>query len=391
MLAGRIVLCYVAMKVTSTPATSAKVTVRRTSSSSMSVGAGSSTRLSRHTSDVSSVGDGSSTRLSHQISDVSDVSTPAPVAIPGSKHGRHIREENDSSSCSSTEAVDEQQSDDVWNENPVYADLRRLRQRKLPAGFVRKTIASIDTRPLDDLLTDTRHQDHSDTIKSSVQLHRSASSPPVNQHALHTSTALENMLIIQDVANTSDHGAMIDCISVAAPDDTVIKPSQLRASMRQRRTPSSTDDFTLSRPVSEIPITDEPSVSGGASSWRNSAWRGGSLRETKRTPAVDRGTGFVRKKIVSSSAAETGNTSRHSAASSTTPTHSNTSQSSELEALSSLQHNAASPVEANTVGSLSYDELLHEFQQVYTPMTDTLHCYHMHLLFDNDAHSCSVE
>jgi len=371
-------LCHVYMKVTSTAVTAvtpAKVTVQlSSSSSSVTVGDGSSTRLSRHTSDVS------------------DVSTTTPVTpAPTSTHRRPRHKDDDSSSCSSTEPVDNEQSDDVWNDNPVYADRR---PKKLPAGFVRQKIASIDSHAHQS----GRELDHLDTTKSIVEPSHSESSLPAPAVSLQTSTSTSKsagdiMVIIQDV--DVHHGSMIDCISVAAPDDTVIKPSQLRASMRQRRIPSSSDDLTFRGPVSEIPITDKPNVSNGPS-WQHSARRGGSLRETKRTPVVDNGgTSFVRSTsdTSSSAAAVTGNerhdsigrsaplttksSSTSSHVSSIPSPHRKTSQSSELEALPSLQRNAAenaasaaSSVKAvedgSRVGSLPYDELLHEFMEVCT-------------------------
>ena len=359
----RTVLCHVHLKVELTPVTSANVTVRLSSSSSVTVGDGSSTRRSHHTSD--------------DVSDVSTPVTPVPMPVTTSRHPRRRHEDNDSSSCSSTELVENEQSDDMWNHNPVYADLRQK-----PAGFVRKKIASIDSHAHQS----GREPAPLDTTNSSVELE---SSLRVNQHALAVSprtststfkserdvTAADNMVIIQDV--DVRHGAMIDCISVAAPDDTVIKPSQLRASMRQRRTPTSSDDLTFSGSVSEIPISDKPNVSDGRP-WQHSARRGGSLREPKRTA----GTGVVRctSDISSSTAAVTGNaplttksSSTSSHISSAPSTHRNASQSSELEALPSFQRNAASAAlsvdEGNRVGSLPYDELLHEFNEVCTLYT----------------------
>lgn len=257
------------MKVTSTPVSSSvKVTVRRSKSSSSSTS--SSQPLMA--------------RLSRQTSDVSDVSTttPTPITPTSAERGdpklHPLRlpqrpRDNDSSSCSSTEALNQnnQSPDDVWNENPLYANQQRQRRR---ARHVAAT--EVDTGPLDDLLIQPKEQQFT---RSNIELgHRRPVSPPGGQ-AVNPSapapmplqksslvfksepdvTAAHKTLIIHDslpnkLSSEFDvcHGSMIDCISVAAPDDTVIKPSQLRASMRQRRTPSLADDATTSPDSSKL-------------------------------------------------------------------------------------------------------------------------------------------
>jgi len=246
------------VKVTSTPVSSVKVTVRRTKS-----GSGGSTSSSQPLA----------ARLSQQTSDVSDVSTTTtpPVTTPASADRdakfhplrgglRQRHRDDDSSSCSSTEALNQ---NDVWNENPLYANQRRSGRR------VRHIV---DTGPLDDLLTQPQPSLQNVTRSSTELTGRRPVSPPGGHAAnppppapmpLQMSasvfksepdvTAAHNTLIIHDSSTGKlsaefdvCHGSMLDCISVAAPDDTVIKPSQLRASMRQRRTPSLADDSTTS-------------------------------------------------------------------------------------------------------------------------------------------------
>jgi len=146
----------------------------------------------------------------------------------------------------------------------VYADQRRKRQQQQKRRGVRGPRHVMDTEPRDDVFAETQPNDVS---------------PP----DFRSEPVILDTLIIQDSANTAEsdfaHGSMLDCISVSAPDDTVIKPSQLRESMRQRRTPRSSADDTA--------VTDRaPSIC-----------RAGSLRETRRTPAVEGETGFVRQKI----------------------------------------------------------------------------------------------
>jgi len=347
--------------------TSAKVTVRRAVSVTMGSGTTTlaETQLSRRTSDVS---------------------TPVSVTVSRLNRRRRVRHgDNESSSCSSTEAVNQLQSDDAWNDNPVYADERRQRPRK---AHRTRHIATVDTDPLDDILVDTqRHQ----LTTSSVELSTSPSRRPTLV-PLQTSTAtfksepdITAAVVIQDLANMSDldacRGAMIDCISVAAPDDTVIKPSQLRASMQQRRT----DD---SRQL----MTDKPVVSSDPAPLLHKVWRGaGSLREPKQTPCtivrpnpnsqqtqatVDGETGFVRKKFVIND----GTTSELRSSTNRLPTtkspvdsytfsvpHKKTVQSPELFDARSPTYRADSNEHssANAVGSLSYDQLLYQFNEVY--------------------------
>jgi len=328
-------------------------------------------------------------RLSRQSSDVSDVSTTTPI-IPSSAARFHpLRQQhrdNDSSSCSSTEALN-QQSEDAWNENPLYADQRRQRR---PAQ--RRTRHSVDTRPLDDLLTDPNHEPFT---KSGALLDRSASpsavanpdpTVPLQMSASAFKSepdimAAHNTLIVQDAAKTSElagyRGSMLDCISVAAPDDTVIKPSQLRASMRQRRSPPSlTDDGSGDTPLRR---------------------RGGSLRETRQTSPVEIGAGFVRNRIAINNAASSSATAAVTspgtdnsspvltARSSLSSTHHTFPVPSSADApykknfqspvlpniprtpayaVSSARAGSGTAYEANGVDSLSYDQLLHKFKEV---------------------------
>lgn len=350
------------LKGTSTPATSVKLTVRRMQS-------GSTTSTNQPAS-----------RLSHQTSDVSDISTttpvtPAPAVRDAKFHPPHVRQQhqdNESSSCSSTEALN-QQSDDVWNDNPLYTDQRRQRKSR------RTRHIAVDTGPLDDFLA-------GDAQPGPKQFTRSE--PDI--------TAAVNTLIVHDVANTPKefdvcHGSMIDCISVAAPDDTVIKPSQLRASMRQRfHTTSLADDSN------KLDIgSDAPS--------RHDTRRGGSFRETKQTtPALQRGTAFVRSKTTSSSSATAAVFSpstvngQQTSVSCSSQTKSPSSSSSSctfsfppsadahrktVVQSPSFPRTAAYPAssaktangaahEDNGVESLSYDQLLHQFNEVLNIVVD---------------------
>jgi len=374
------------VKVTSTPVNSSvRVTVRRTTSVT-----GPTTTTS-------------TSRLSRQSSDVSDVSTTTPItpALAARVHPLHQqRRDNDSSSCSSTEALN-QQPEDAWNENPLYADQRRQRR---PGQ--RRTRHAVDTRPLDDLLTDREP-----FAKSGAELDRSASPPAdvnpdptvplqMSMSAFKSEpdiTAAHNTLIIHDAAKTSEldgyRGSMLDCISVAAPDDTVIKPSQLRASMRQRRTPSLADDASGDAPLRR---------------------RGGSLRETRQTSPVEIGTGFVRNRIAinnaaSSSASATAAVTSPStdngspilmARSSFSSTHTVPSsgdapyrknfQSPVLPniprtpayTVSSAKAGSDSAYEANGVDSLTYDQLLHKFKEVPNIVVSHLECNGLELLYE---------
>jgi len=369
-----------------TPATTTKITVRR--AATVTPGASNDRPV---------------TRLSRNTSDLSDVSTTTPITpAPESAvkfHPRrlhHRQPDNDSSSCSSTEELDKQ-STSMWNDNPVYADQRRQRQRPHRSRHG----ATVDTGPLDDILTETEPASRQWMTKSNFELHRS-SSPPADSVVKPTSavtpptsasvfksepdiTALDNLLIIQDSPAVSDHGTMIDCISVAAPDDTVIKPSQLRASMRQRRTPtssSSTDDFAVGRSGA-----DQQIGTGSGSPLQRNSRRGGSLRETRRSPAVEGETmGFVRKKVaaidvpsspsvLSSSSSVTAGPYTFSPPLSSDGTCKKIFQPPDLEILPSLPRNPAytmslsktvnsAAYEANGVGNLSYDQLLHDYKEV---------------------------
>lgn len=91
-----------------------------------------------------------------------------------------------------------------------------------------------------------------------------ASEPDVRKAPL---AHAEDDTIFEDDLSPEASRAMIDCISMEAPDDTLIKPSRLRASMnsRQRRgTPSSETSSTPSSITTGVPLR-----------------RTGSLRETK--------------------------------------------------------------------------------------------------------------
>lgn len=92
-----------------------------------------------------------------------------------------------------------------------------------------------------------------------------ASEPDVRKAPL--ARAEDDTIFEDDDLSPEASRAMIDCISMEAPDDTVIKPSRLRASMnsRQRRgTPSSETSSTASSITAGVPLR-----------------RTGSLRETK--------------------------------------------------------------------------------------------------------------
>jgi len=327
------------------PWTSAIVTVRRKTSETTGT-----------SSDMPTV-----QRLSHQSSDVSGSVSTTQDVTPSSAGRSHVprrirprHEDNNSSSCSSTEALNHQ-SNDIWNDNPLYADKRQQRRQQKKLG-IRGPRNVVDTEPRDDVFMETQHAD---------------GSSPLSAASFKSEPVLHNTLIIQDSANTPEsdvcHGSMIDCISVAAPDDTVIKPSQLRESMRQRRTPpckGSADDMA---------ITDRaPSIS-----WARS------LRETKRTPSIERETGFVRKKIaaiVSSSAApaavddidlrspEIITTSPSSVSPSSAGTY-----TFSMPPLTEVRHKkiVQSPDkhmntsrETEVAGSVSYEQLLHNYNQV---------------------------
>lgn len=329
-------------QVMSAPFTSAKVIVRR--SKSVTAGLSSSTptvtRLSRQTSDASPPP--ASASISHDI-------TPVSAGRYPRRRVRQRREDDNSSSCSSTEALNHQ-PDDVWKDNPLYADQRRQRQRQQKMLGIRRTQHVMDAGPHDDVFMETRPQ------------------PPADAAGFKSDPVLLDTMIIQNSTSTPEsdicRGSMIDCISVAAPDDTVIKPSQLRESMRQRRTPpcrSSTDDTAVN--------DHSPSV-----------WRAGSLRETKRTPSVEGEAGFVRKKVaaidVSSSAApaavvnsdsrslETTTKSSSSVSpSSAGPYTFSVPMSSENTHKKTLQ-SPKTPQETNGTASVSYEQLLHSYNQL---------------------------
>jgi len=387
-----------------------KLTTRVRRAASASVGPGSSTSTGRPV-----------VHLSRQTSDLSDVSTTTPVtpAPPATKsHPRRVRKhaENDSSSCSSTEALD-QRSSDVWNDNPLYTDQRRQRQRKLQ-GLRRTRHIAVDTRPLDDILIETQ-QPNQQLTRSSMELDHPAStgneprSAPL-QNIFKSEpdiTAVRNTVIIHDMANVSDvdgcRSSMIDCISVAAPDDTVIKPSQLRESMRQRRTSSCADDSPVSRPGTKVSSTDQPRIGGDVALRRG----GGSLRDTKQSSPFDRGTGLPSKNVFqndassssppSASAAVTspgtdnelhGSVSRSAflftKSSSLSPSaetaHKKIVQSPVPEPLPSFPRHPADntmssvktgnsrTLEANGVGNMSYDQLLQELLEVCSTVIYTV-------------------
>ena len=336
------------------PLTSAIVTVRRKASAP--------TVPSSNTPTV--------TRISRQFSDVtpspSTVNTPldvipASATAAGRSHNRRRvrprREDDNSSSCSSTEALNHQ-PDDVWNDNPLYADQRRQRQRQQKMLGVRRARHVVDAGPRDDSVF--------------VETQRADSSPPLSaaagfksEPALHVPDAV----IIHGSATTPEsdvhRGSMIDCISVAAPDDTVIKPSQLRESMRKRRTPLGSS------------LTDDMAVADRAPS----VWRAGSLRETKRTPSIEGEMGFVRKQIlsfnVSSSASVTDSELRSpemTAKSSLSVSPSSagpytfsvplTYDATQKTALQSPDKHTKTSQETDGAGTVSYEQLLDSYNQV---------------------------
>jgi hypothetical protein len=117
-------------------------------------------------------------------------------------------------------------------------------------------------------------------------------------------------VVDDDTIVDTGRGTMIDCISVEAPDDTVIKPSRLRASMnsRHRRLPvsaASADDLSLASTPSgggaavrrvgslrDVPpangrlTADAGSSPGG---FQRGLWKTASLRESKPQSRQDSG------------------------------------------------------------------------------------------------------
>ena len=327
------------------PWTSAKVTVRRKTSETTGTSSDMPTvqRLSRQSSDVTG-----SVSTTHDVTPSSAGRSHVPRRI------RPRREDDNSSSCSSMEALNHK-SNDIWNDNPLYADKRQQRRQQKKLG-IHSPRNVVDTEPRDDVFMETQHAD---------------GSSPLSAASFKSEPALHNTLIIQDSANMPEsdvcRGSMIDCISVAAPDDTVIKPSQLRESMRQRRTPpckGSADDMA---------ITDRtPSIR-----------RARSLRETKRTPSIERETGFVRKKIaaiVSSSAAPAAvaNSDLRSpevitaSLSSVSPSSAGpytfsmplSTEATHKKIVQSTDKHMSPYHETEVAGSVSYEQLLHNYNQV---------------------------
>ena len=325
------------------PLMSARVTVRRQTSAMTGTSAKNTliaTRLTRQSSDVTP------TPASVSTSPLSTGRAHAPRRI------RLRREDDNSSSCSSTEALSHQSNDD-WKVKPVYTDKRQQRRQQKKLG-VRSPRHVADMEPHDDVFTEPQHAD---------------GSPPLSTASFRSEPALHDTLIIHDSTNTPEsldicRGSMIDCISVAAPDDTVIKPSQLRESMRQRRTPpcrSSADDTAIDNRV--------PSVR-----------RARSLRETTRTPSIERETGFVRKQIdaiVSSSAVANSDLCSPemvtTSPSSVLPSFAGpytfsvplSSEATHRKMLQSPDKQTNTSHQPEGAGSVSYEQLLHNYNQVH--------------------------
>jgi hypothetical protein len=228
-------------------------------------------------------------------------------------------------------------------DNPLYAQQQLRRRHKYPSSSPAKhqlggagTASSrlqptpVDVGPLDDVLVQTRNDRHQQFSRSNVELNRvvvataNATNPDVSTTTAGSSPTLPTQasmfrsepdipglrltrgitddVIVLDAGGAVAVGSMIDCISVEAPDDTLIKPSRLRASMRQRRTPtgSSSDDTSVasSRGGGAISrfgsLRDAPPLAGTvsippadtSSPFQRHGWKAASLREGKRTPAA---------------------------------------------------------------------------------------------------------
>ena len=251
-----------------------------------------------------------------EFSDV-PVTPVTPVSRPGR---RRRRRQDDSSSCSSTEAVD-QITSSTWQENPLYS------QTKSPSGR-RKNVrshskesllqlnraATVDVGPLDDVLNavatgdavnlKTRQMSKSscDLINADLAKNRPLgngssfgngsdtflqprSEPDVlaaieratnsrQEASIQTRISDSKSITMKENKNFEDEQdedslrtTMIDCISVEAPDDTLIKPSKLRASMSTRQKRGNAVGIVGSVSTGDIPTGELK--------------RAGSLRESK--------------------------------------------------------------------------------------------------------------
>ena len=187
---------------------------------------------------------------------------------------------------------DDEEVDDMWKDNPLYSrgkyrkpTRRRQRdQKRHTTDNVAGT--SVDTTPLDDILQDfeasaralegkmkpsnanfksganlgqlssgisgSRATDVCDKtnvshIKYTMPQHsvtkdlksetNGAFSPTKEEMVSNVPSESSEFVMLDGSSSTSD--AIIDCISKEAPDDTLIKPSKLRASMRSRKERSS--------------------------------------------------------------------------------------------------------------------------------------------------------
>jgi len=265
-------------------------------------------------------------RLSRNASDVSDMSTTTPHTPVVKARPRRTRQrpDDDSSSCSSTEAVS-QSVDDMWYENPLYAT-QQGRRRHSPSKPRRRAMNArsqtcVDTGPLDELLVQTAVERDRFITRSNAELHLTSLTPVDNTVDIATQSpfivlsstfrsepdvAMTKMsLVDEETIADCGRGTMIDCISMEAPDDTVIKPSRLRASMnsRQRRVPataSSADDLsvmpqtplgsavTVRRVGSlrEVPPVNSGLTGDSPSAFKRGLWKTASLRETR--PKIDK-------------------------------------------------------------------------------------------------------
>jgi hypothetical protein len=261
-------------------------------------------------------------RLSRNASDVSDLSTTTPLTPLVKSRPRRVRQrhDDDSSSCSSTEAIS-QSVEDMWCENPLYATQQQGRHRHSPSKPRRRVAnksQTVDTGPLDDLLVQTAAERDKYVSRSNAELHLSSAATvsslatvaPPAPLSLRSATFRSEPDVAMTVTSVTDEdtivdtgrGTMIDCISVEAPDDTLIKPSRLRASMnsRHRRLPASAasaDDLSLASTPSgggvtvrrvgslrDVPPGNGVSTGDSGSSpggFQRGLWKTASLREGK--------------------------------------------------------------------------------------------------------------
>ena len=193
-----------------------------------------------------------------------------------------------------------------WAENPLYNTDRSPRTLKLLARD------NVDVTPLDDALNDVLKDFESTAsnfidpnlkkasseylptasrfknlqLQSSLQSsHRAKSDNNIEKGLVSTSSNgytgeshrqqlySNNIELELDGADKDcDKPGMLDCISVDAPDDTLIKPSKLRASMRSKKNRSSFRGGSLSSSEHEIvPTTTDSSPNLGSSAVATSA------------------------------------------------------------------------------------------------------------------------